>query len=176
MYIWYIYLQLADFYGINVGKYTSPMDAMVVVLTALVHPCFWSRTFWGSVFGWILKHVLRRPKQGLLLIDGLEIRRENHLGDAKTCRKYWDIHYQPQLVHSPKLTEPLKIGHSKRKFMFQPTTHFKVLLLLVPGRVSACNRWKCLSHQTINSSTPHKTPEQRSKLYFLYRAIYSPVI
>ena len=24
--MWYIYLHLADFYGIHVGKYTSPVD------------------------------------------------------------------------------------------------------------------------------------------------------
>ena len=26
IHVWYIYLHLADFYGIHVGKYTSPVD------------------------------------------------------------------------------------------------------------------------------------------------------
>ena len=26
VHVWYIYLHLVDFYGINVGKYTSPME------------------------------------------------------------------------------------------------------------------------------------------------------
>ena len=28
IHVWYIYLHLVDFYILNVGKYTSPMDAM----------------------------------------------------------------------------------------------------------------------------------------------------
>ena len=31
IHVWYIYLHLVDFYGINVGKYTSPMDPMSFV-------------------------------------------------------------------------------------------------------------------------------------------------
>ena len=31
MHVWYIYLHLLDFYGVHVGKYTSPMDPMGIV-------------------------------------------------------------------------------------------------------------------------------------------------
>ena len=28
IHVWYFYLHLVDFYGVHVGNYTSPMDAM----------------------------------------------------------------------------------------------------------------------------------------------------